>query len=116
MVGHTGNFKAAINACEIVDKELGKIVDTVLKKKGLIIVTADHGNVEQMLNPITNEPDTEHTTNPVPFILVGDKESTIKNINLRNGGILSDVTPSVLEFLSLKKPDEFSGNTLITRV
>jgi 2,3-bisphosphoglycerate-independent phosphoglycerate mutase len=116
MVGHTGNFKAALMACSVVDEELKKIVDAVLESKGVIFVTADHGNIEQMVNPVTGEPDTEHTRNPVPFILIGDKDSYIKNIKLRDGGILADVSPTVLEFLNIEKPKDMSGNSLISRV
>ena len=116
MVGHTGNFKAALTACRVVDEELGKIVDTVLKSSGIILVTADHGNIEQMVNPVTGEPDTEHTRNPVPLILVGDKNLYINNIRLRDGGILADIAPTILEFLNMKKPEGMAGNSLILRV
>lgn len=116
MVGHTGNFKAALIACRIVDEELGKIIKSTLDANGIIIVTADHGNIEQMVNPVTGEPDTEHTRNPVPFILVGNKSSYISKINLRNGGFLADVAPSVLEFLNINKPKEMLGNSLIVKL
>lgn len=116
MVGHTGNFKAAIAACEAVDKELGLIIKATLDSQGLILVTADHGNIEQMVNPRTGEPDTEHTKNPVPFILVGDKTSTIKDFQVRNGGVLADISPTILECLNIAKPTNMTGNTLITRV
>lgn len=116
MVGHTGNFKAALAACEVVDFELGNIIKAVFDSKGIIMITADHGNIEQMVNPLTGEPDTEHTRNPVPFIIVGDKNSTTKDINIRNGGILADIAPSILELLGIRQPNEFTGKTLITRV
>jgi 2,3-bisphosphoglycerate-independent phosphoglycerate mutase len=116
MVGHTGNFKAALQACEIVDYELAKIAKAVLDTDGLIMVTADHGNIEQMVNPVTGEADTEHTRNPVPFILVGDGDSTIKDLNLKSGGILADIAPTILELMQIEVPKEMNGNTLLTRV
>lgn len=116
MVGHTGNFKAVIKTCEIVDEELGRIVKTVLEKKALIMVTADHGNAEQMINPKTGQPHTEHTKNPVPFILIADQNSVIKDLRLRNGGVLADIMPSILEFLNLKPVPEMTGKTLITKI
>ena len=116
MIGHTGNFKAAIRACEAVDGELGKIVTATLNAKGTIFVSADHGNIEQMINPVTGEPDTEHTRNPVPFISVIDNSLLASDINLRGAGILADVSPTVLEVMGIEKPKEMSGNTLIVRV
>ena len=115
MIGHTGNFKAALTACEVVDEELGKIVDAVLEVEGIILITADHGNVEQMVNTITGEPDTEHTRNPVPFIMVGNKNSTILNLQLRSGGVLADIAPTILEFMKIEIPEEMTGTTLVTR-
>lgn len=115
MIGHTGNFKAAISTCEEVDKQLELIIKAVLGKKGLIMVTADHGNIEQMVNPRTGEPDTEHTKNPVPFILVS-KKNNIEHLGLRTGGVLADISPSILEFLNINQPTEMIGQTLITRL
>jgi 2,3-bisphosphoglycerate-independent phosphoglycerate mutase len=115
MVGHTGNIKATIRACEAVDKELGRIVEAV-KDKATIIITADHGNAEQKLNPNTGEPYTEHTTNPVPFIL-RSKESALQQplrlATAEKGLSLSDIAPTILEIMGLQKPQEMTGVSLL---
>lgn len=112
MVGHTGNLRSAIKACEAVDKALLSIYNAVLKVGGVLVVTADHGNVEQMVNPKTGEPDTEHTNNPVPFILAGN---FVPNLQLQSNGSLSDVAPTVIDLLQLPKPSNMTGNSLIIR-
>ena len=92
MLGHSGNIKSAIKALEIVDKQLAKIYKIIKKLNGTMIITADHGNVEEMLNLKTGEIDTEHSSNPVPFILIN--QSFIKNhLSLRRGGSLRDIAP-----------------------
>jgi 2,3-bisphosphoglycerate-independent phosphoglycerate mutase len=110
MVGHTGNLRATIKACEAVDNGLGKIYDEIKKTNGLLIVTADHGNAEQMVNPRTGEPDTEHTNNPVPFLITGNPALGLK---LRNNGKLADVAPTILSLLGLSVPPEMTGETLL---
>ncbi|HSX42049.1 MAG TPA: 2,3-bisphosphoglycerate-independent phosphoglycerate mutase [Candidatus Saccharimonadales bacterium] len=112
MVGHTGNLRAAIQACEAVDAGLQQIFDAVNKLGGIFIVTADHGNVEQMVNPKTGEPDTEHTNSPVPFIIAGD---VAKGWLLRQGGSLSDVAPTILTLFNLQKSPEMTGESLILK-
>jgi 2,3-bisphosphoglycerate-independent phosphoglycerate mutase len=112
MVGHTGNLRAAIQACEAVDQGLLAIYNAVTPLGGVLIVTADHGNVEQMVNPKTGEPDTEHTNNPVPFILAGN---FVPGLQLRGSGTLSDVAPTVLDIMMLAKPQSMIGNSLIVR-
>lgn len=111
MIGHTGNLAAGIKCCEGIDKLLSRIVKAYLKFSGTIIITADHGNIEEMINLKTGEIDTEHSTNPVPFILVNDK---IKGkVKLREGGILGDIAPTILELIGLHKPREMTGKSLI---
>ncbi len=112
MLGHTGNLKAAIKAIEVVDKSLGRIYNFIKRLKGTMIITADHGNVEEMMNLKTGEMDTEHSTNPVPFILV-NQDFNHKNLHLRKDGILADVSPSILQLLDVEKPKEMTGKTLI---
>ena len=112
MIGHTGNLQAAIKCCEEVDKCLGKVVDAYLKAGGTAIVTADHGNIEQMINQQTGEMLTEHTTSPVPFILVNNKA---KNIGLHNHGVLGDIAPTILDLLDRKQPEEMTGKSLINK-
>lgn len=110
MVGHTGVFKAAKAAVEVVDECLGKIVKKVLKKDGAVFITADHGNSEQMIDYSTHKPMTAHTTNKVPFIYVS------KNARpLRENGILADIAPTMLEVMGLDKPEEMTGQSLILK-
>jgi 2,3-bisphosphoglycerate-independent phosphoglycerate mutase len=106
MVGHTGIMEAAVKACETIDRCLEKIVDKVRDIGGLAIITADHGNCEKMLN--NGDSHTAHTTNPVPFIVV--KEGA----RLRPDGILADVAPTVLYLMGIDKPEEMTGDSLIT--
>lgn len=110
MVGHTGVLEAAIRACEVVDSCLGKVVNAFIKKTGgSVIITADHGNAEEMIDPQTGIPHTAHTCNPVPFILID--ESRIGQ-RLRQG-ILGDIAPTVLELLNLPVPEEMTGRPLL---
>ncbi len=109
MVGHTGNLRAAIEACEAVDGALKKIYDAMDKESSLLIVTADHGNVEQMVNPKTGEPDTEHTNNPVPLYFIGE---LAKGWNIRAGS-LSDLAPTILGLMGLPPSSEMTGKNLI---
>jgi len=114
MVGHTGNLSAAIVAVEYIDRCLGAITKKILEKKGTMIVCADHGNVEQMVNPQTGEADTEHTSNPVPFILVNDEIKN--NLFLQMNGALNNITPTILELYGFQKPAEMSSrSSLIIR-
>ena len=107
MVGHTGNLEAAIKAVEAVDEAVGKVVDSVTANEGVLLITADHGNIEQMIDYKTGEPNTAHTTNPVPFILVG-----MPNVKLKDGK-LADITPTMLDIMGLGKPSEMTGESLI---
>lgn len=110
MVGHTGSLEAAIRAVEAVDECVGKVVDAVLAKGGALIVTADHGNCEQMIDPQTGAAHTAHTTYDVPLILVDDR---YKGATLRTGGRLADIAPTALALLGLPKPADMSGESLI---
>ena len=106
MVGHTGVMNAAEKAVEAVDTAVGKVVDAVLKAKGVCLVTADHGNAEKMYED-DGSPFTAHTSNPVVFIIVGEK------CRLRDSGRLSDIAPTLLSVLGLSIPEEFEGKSLI---
>ena len=109
MVGHTGNLDAAIEACEAVDKCIGRLVEALKKADGTLLLTADHGNCEVMIDPSTGNPHTSHTLNPVPAILFNGP----KNKSLSNGGRLSDIAPTILELLNLRPPPEMTGNSLL---
>ncbi|MBQ3421630.1 MAG: 2,3-bisphosphoglycerate-independent phosphoglycerate mutase, partial [Romboutsia sp.] len=112
MVGHTGVVEAAIKAVETVDTCVGKVVDKIVSKGGSVLITADHGNAELMQDPETKTTITAHSTNPVPFIVVGEE---FKTANLREGGRLSDIAPTVLDMMNLKKPEEMTGQSLIIK-
>ncbi len=109
MVGHTGVFVAAVKAVETVDTCVHDVVEAALAKGGVCIVTADHGNAEQM-KLADGSPMTAHTVNPVPLMLIG-----AGNVRLREGGKLSDIAPTMLEFLDIPKPKEMTGTSLIIR-
>jgi 2,3-bisphosphoglycerate-independent phosphoglycerate mutase len=114
MVGHTGNIGAAVKACEVVDDCLGKIASFVLAYEGTLVITADHGNAEEMINPRTGEIDTEHNSNPVPFIVVS-RELIGRPITLP-AGILADVAPTVLNLLGISVPSTMSGRNLLESI
>ena len=109
MVGHTGIMDAAIKACEAVDKCVGEIVQKVKEKDGIIFITADHGNAEKMFDETTGQPFTAHTTNLVPFIMVGNN---VKDIKLDNGS-LCDIAPTILKVMDIPQPKEMTGKSLI---
>ena len=111
MVGHTGNIGPAVKACEVADFCLGKLANYTLAYGGSLIITADHGNVEEMINSKTGEIDTEHSTNPVPFIIVS-KKYLGKGQTLQSG-ILADVAPTILGLLGIKPPDNMTGRDLL---
>jgi len=108
MVGHTGDFDAAVRAVEAVDVALGHIGEAVAAAGGELIVTADHGNLEQMRDPATGQPHTAHTVGPVPLVYVG------RAATLREGGALRDVAPTVLALMGIQPPPEMSGRSLVT--
>ena len=109
MVGHTGNFTAAVKAVEAIDHCLGRIIEALEQVKGQCLITADHGNVEQMSDPASSQPHTAHTAEKVPLVYVGSQ-----NISLRSeGGVLSDVAPTIIELMAFALPDEMTGRSLI---
>lgn len=110
MVGHTGNLEAAIQAVQTVDECVGKIVAAIRAQGGVALITADHGNAEQMRDPQTGVPFTAHTTNKVPFILVSERHKTG---TLRQNGILADIAPTILEIAGLPVPEEMTGKSLL---
>ena len=109
MVGHTGVLEAAIKAIETIDECVGRVVEAINNQDGVLIITADHGNAEQMIDYKTGEPHTAHTTNPVPLILVG-----MENAKLREGR-LADLAPTMLDIMNLEKPAEMTGESLIIK-
>ncbi|NLW56562.1 MAG: 2,3-bisphosphoglycerate-independent phosphoglycerate mutase [Firmicutes bacterium] len=110
MVGHTGNKEAAIKAVETIDACLARVIPAIVERGGAVLVTADHGNAEQMSDPETNQPWTAHTTYPTPVVMIGYRGPG--KVGLKNG-ILADLAPTVLELLGLDKPAEMTGESLI---
>ena len=108
MVGHSGVFDAAVKACETIDACLARIVSAIEKTGGHCLITADHGNVEQMHDHDTQQPHTAHTSEPVPLVYVGSSE-----IRLANGGTLSDIAPTLLALMELPQPKEMTGRSLL---
>jgi 2,3-bisphosphoglycerate-independent phosphoglycerate mutase len=111
MVAHTGNLAATVKACEVLDSMVGQIVATVEAKGGVIFITADHGNAEELINNSTGGVDTEHSTYPVPFMIIG-KQFLNRSTTLPSG-ILADVAPTILSVMGISKPEGMTGRALI---
>ena len=111
MVGHTGNLEAAIKAIETIDKCVQRVVEAVNAQNGMLLITADHGNAEQLIDYETGAPWTAHTTNPVPFILVNADPS----YKLREGGCLADIVPTLIELMGMEQPQEMTGKSLLVK-
>ena len=111
MVGHTGVLSAAITAVEAVDRGLARVIAALEKAGGAMVIIADHGNCEVMVDPATGGPHTAHTTNPVPVIVVGGPEGA----RLRDGGRLADVAPTLLDLMGIEQPPEMTGTSLIVK-
>ena len=111
MVGHTGNLVAAIKAVEAVDSCLGKIHKAAKETETEILITADHGNAEQMTDSQTQKSHTAHTTNPVPLIYIGNKKNSLLGPHI---GTLADIAPTLLSLMNIDKPTEMSGQNLLT--
>ena len=112
MIGHTGNITSAIYALEIVDWALGEIGKAVRSSGGMLLITGDHGNVEEMMDAEDGVFSTHHSKNPVPFLLWIHPK---KNFSLRHDGALSDVAPTILELLHVGKPTEMTGKSLLNK-
>jgi 2,3-bisphosphoglycerate-independent phosphoglycerate mutase len=106
MVGHSGKIEPTVKAVEVVDACLGRIEPVVRAKGGAMLITADHGNAEMMIDPVTGGPHTAHTTNPVPFIVIAEDS---KRFTLKPDGSLRDISPTILGMLGLDEPKEMTG-------
>ena len=109
MVGHTGVIEAAVKACHVVDECVGKIADACKENDVIMLLTADHGNSEVMVNAETGKPQTAHTTNKVPFVLI----NAPKDIQLKEDGALCNIAPTVLQLMNIAKPVEMDCDSLI---
>jgi 2,3-bisphosphoglycerate-independent phosphoglycerate mutase len=112
MVGHTGNYNATIQAIKVLDQCLAKLVNAVLKEDGIILLTSDHGNAEDMFDSDADSPYTSHTKNPVPLVLISNK-FTKTTTTLLNGQ-LSDIAPTILRIFGIEIPKEMTGKILIS--
>jgi len=112
MVGHTGNLKATITAVEFLDKCLKQVIEKILESGGTAIITADHGNADEMIDLKTGEEMTMHSKNPVPFIIIKNGCGPEK-CKLRNNGILGNVAPTLLDVLKIEKPEDMILGSLI---
>jgi 2,3-bisphosphoglycerate-independent phosphoglycerate mutase len=113
MVGHSGKLDAAIKAVETVDRCVGQVIEAVRQAGGVLIVTADHGNAEQMRDPTTGGPHTYHTTNPVPFILAAPDGTPWRDSALREGGRLCDITPTILDIMGINTVPDMTCQSLL---
>ncbi|MGI9462274.1 MAG: 2,3-bisphosphoglycerate-independent phosphoglycerate mutase [Alphaproteobacteria bacterium] len=114
MVGHAGLIKPAIKALETLDKCLARLYDTIKQQNGIMVITADHGNIETLFDKKTNQPHTAHTLNPVPFLLVADKTKW-QNFTLSPDGKLADIAPTLLTLLTINKPSAMTGESLLIK-
>lgn len=119
MIGHTGNLEAAVEAVEFVDKCLEKIYDAIMKNNSALVITADHGNAEEMMDGFSGRAITEHSSNPVPFILV-DPDRQYDSPRMLSkpsvGGMLSDIAPTILDLMEIPKPPEMTGTSLLNSI
>lgn len=122
IIAHTGNFAAAVAAVKIIDEQINKISKAALAADAALMITADHGNIERMINPITGAKETKHDSSPVPFYLVGKRFESRKNAaaarraEAEPAGVLSDVAPTVLELMKIAQPPEMTGQSLVGRL
>jgi len=117
-MGHTGNFEAGLKAVKVINDEIGRLLKVCLNQDTVVIITSDHGNIEEMLDPITGRPETQHDPNPVPFYLIAQefknrKFSNWKNLSMDVTGVLSDVAPTIIEIMNIPKPPEMNGESLL---
>ena len=108
MVGHTGNFAATVKAVEALDACIGRVVDAARAVGGEVLITADHGNVEMLDDPVTGQPHTAHTLNLVPFVYVGRRAAVAPR------GALQDIAPTMLALMGIPEPAEMTGHSLLT--
>ncbi len=120
-MGHTGNLEAGLKAVAIINDEVGKLIKAAESRNATLIITSDHGNIEEMLNPMTAQIETQHDPNPVPFYLMAPefknrKFSNWKNLSSEMTGVLSDVAPTILELMGIPKPPEMNGESLLQSI
>ena len=120
-IAHTGNYQAAVEAVKTINTQIGRVIKTVLATDTMMIITSDHGNIEQMVNPFTGAPETQHDPNPVPLYLVISELRNKKFVNWQSLdsetiGVLCDVAPTILELMKIQKPAEMTGRSLLHEI
>ncbi len=120
-MGHTGNLEAGLKAVAIINDEIGKLIKAAESRNATLIITSDHGNIEEMLNPMTAQIETQHDPNPVPFYLMAPefknrKFANWKNLSSEVTGVLSDIAPTILELMGIPKPPEMNGESLLQSI
>jgi 2,3-bisphosphoglycerate-independent phosphoglycerate mutase len=120
-IAHTADYDAAIEAVRVIDREIARLLKVAENPETLLIITSDHGHIEEMINQITGRPESQHEPNPVPFYLVaeefkGKKFTNQKNLAFETGGTLADVAPTILEVMGIKKPNEMTGRSLLEEI
>ena len=118
VIAHTGNYNACLEAVRVIDAEIGRLIKTALGTPTVVLITSDHGNIEEVVNPQTGQPETQHDPSPVPFYLIGSEFKKRKFLNWQNIGtetigIISDVAPTILELMRIPKPKEMTGRSLL---
>ena len=121
LIGHSGNYQAAVKTIEVLDECLKRLYDEIMKTNGIMVITADHGNIELKRNTQTGEKLTEHSLNPVPFLLVAKNlklpeprtDAEIMRVKSETKGILIDVAPTVLDILGITKPPDMTGKSIL---
>ena len=117
-IAHTGNYEAALEAVKVIDREIGRVLDAVLKTDTVLIITSDHGNIETLFDPLSGRAETGHNPSPVPFYLIGREFKGRRFVNWPNlaqetGGLLADVAPTILELMGIPKPEDMNGRSLL---
>ena len=120
-IAHTANYNAAIEAVKVIDREISRLLKVVQNSETTLIITSDHGNIEEMINQITGLPESQHDSSPVPFYIVSEELKGRKFTNQdtaasESGGTLADVAPTILEVMGIKKPDEMTGRSLLEEI
>ena len=121
VIAHTGNYEAALAVIKVIDEEIGRLLKVGLSPNTTILLTADHGNLEQVLNPLTSRVETQHDPHPVPFYLIGEefkgrKFPNQENLENETAGIISDVAPTILELMEIQKPEGMTGESLLKKL
>jgi 2,3-bisphosphoglycerate-independent phosphoglycerate mutase len=120
-IAHTSDYNAALEAVKVIDREIARILKVATNPDTLLFITADHGNIEEMISPVTGLPESQHDASPVPFYLVveqykGRKFPNAESLDVETAGSLADVAPTILEAMGIPKPADMSGRSLLDQI